>query len=211
MHTITLISTVHKENGKCNADELCTIIEEIRPEVIFLEALDETYSDYQKSLFSSFGVFHNKLEIKAIQKYCLTNAFVYIPVLDNGLAGSFDKKYSVVCENIEFQKLVDNFNFLSNQYGFQFLNSRESIKLQEELRMCESRLLIDNKINAKAIEDIDAYENSMLCNIFGYCRDNQFETAIFMCGVAHRKAIIEKIEKFNVHEKIELDWTIFGS
>lgn len=211
MHTITLISTVHTENGKCNADELYSIIEEIRPEVIFLEALDETYSDYQKSLFSSFGIFHNKLEIKAIQKYCLTNAFVYIPLLDNGLSGSFDKKYSMVCENIEFQNLLDNFNFLSSQYGFQFLNSRESIKLQEELRMCESQLSIDNKINATAIEDIDGYENSMLHNIFCYCKVNQFETAIFMCGVAHRKAMIEKMEKFNVHEKIELNWTIFGN
>ena len=211
MHTITFISTVHTENGKCNADELYAIIEEIRPEAIFLEALDETYSKYQKYLFSSFGVFHSKLEIRAIQKYCVNNTVVYIPVLDNGLSGAFDKKYSLVCESIEFQKLLDNFNFLASEYGFQFLNSRESIKLQEEMRIVENCLLSENNINAMAIESIDAYENSMLRNIFCYCRDNQFETAIFMCGVAHRKSIIEKMKKFNGQEKIELNWIIFES
>jgi len=41
MPNITLISTVHKEIGKCNADELCEIIEKISPEVIFLEALEK--------------------------------------------------------------------------------------------------------------------------------------------------------------------------
>lgn len=211
MHKITLVSTVHTENGKCNADELHTIIEKMRPEVFFLEALDETYSNYQKSLFSSFGVFHKKLEIKAIQKYNLKNDIDYIPVLDNGLSDWFHKKYDIVCENIEFHKLLDNFNYLTSEHGFQFLNSGESIKLQEEMRMFENFLLSDNRINTTANEDIDAYENSMLRNIYSYCRDKQFDTAIFLCGVAHRKSIIEKIEKFNLQEKIGLNWTIFDN
>jgi len=102
MHSITLISTVHEENGKCNAIELCIFIEKIRPEVIFLEALDETYSKYESTLFLSFGVFHKKLEISAIQRYCLNDTFEYIPVLDSELPDSFEKKYIIVCENIEF-------------------------------------------------------------------------------------------------------------
>jgi hypothetical protein len=57
MHYITLISTVHEETGKCNADELCEIIENISPEVIFLEALENTCSDYDKLKFASFGIF----------------------------------------------------------------------------------------------------------------------------------------------------------
>jgi len=78
MHHITFISTVHKENGKCNSDELCEIIEKISPDVIFLEALENTYSDYDEMRFSSFGVFHNKLEIRAIQKYSFNINWKYV-------------------------------------------------------------------------------------------------------------------------------------
>jgi hypothetical protein len=209
MHNITIISTVHKEMGKCNADELCEIIVKINPEVIFLEALDDTYSNYEQSVFSSFGVYHKKLEIKAIQKYNSNTSFQYIPVLDNGLSDTFDTKYNIVCENIEFQKLLDNFNCLASVHGFQFLNSNESIRLQEEMRMLEIRLLKDSELNNIVSEDIDAYENSMIRNIYYYCRDSQFNSAIFMCGVAHRKSIIDKTEKFNTKEEIRLNWVIF--
>ncbi len=82
MHNITFISTVHEENGKCNADELHKIIKKISPEVVFFEALEETYSKYENSMFLSFGVFHKKLEISAIQKYSCNTTFKYIPVLD---------------------------------------------------------------------------------------------------------------------------------
>jgi hypothetical protein len=47
MHNITFISTIHKEIGKCNAEELYKIIKKLNPEVIFLEAVDETYSNYE--------------------------------------------------------------------------------------------------------------------------------------------------------------------
>ncbi|MDZ7757766.1 hypothetical protein [Rhodohalobacter sp.] len=210
MHHITLISTVHEENGKCNSDELCEIIEKISPEVIFLEALENTYSDYDKMRFSSFGVFHKKLEISAIQKYSFNTSFKYIPVLDNGLSDSFEKKYNIVCEKRELQNLIDNFESLAAKHGFKFLNSIDSIKLHEEMRMLERRILNESEIEKVANEDIDAYENSMIRNIYSYCKTNKFNTAIFMCGVAHRKSIIEKIEEFKAQEEIDLSWTIFG-
>lgn len=211
MHNITFISTIHKEIGKCNAAELHKIIEKINPEVIFLEALDETYSNYENYLFSSFGVFHKKLEISAIQKYCLNNSFEYIPVLDNELSDAFKRKYELVCENREWQKLIDSFNSLAEEYGFAFLNSIESIKLQEEMRVLESLLLSSGEINKAANEAIDAYENSMIRNIYLYCKNNHFNSAIYMCGAAHRKSIIEKIEKFNAQEYIKLNWIVFGN
>jgi len=104
--------------------------------------------------------------------------------------------------------LIDNFNSLASEYGFEFLNSVESIKLQEEMRMLESRLLNGSEVSKAANEDIDAYENSMIRNIYSYCKINQFITAIFLCGVAHRKSIIEKIEKYDVQE-VNPSWIIF--
>lgn len=211
MNNITFISTVHKEMGRCNADELCAILEKEHPEVIFLEALGDTYSNYEKNLFSSFGVYHRKLEIKAIQRYSHSSLFEYVPVLDNGLSDSFKKKYDLVCENIQFQTMLDEFNSLASEQGFPFLNSAESIYLQEKMRRFEYHLLPGNKLNEAADEDIDAYENSMMRNIYSYCRNNQFDKAVFLCGVAHRRSIIEKMESFNSKEKIDLNWVIYNN
>jgi hypothetical protein len=78
MHNITLISTVHKECGNCNSNELLKIIENICPDVIFLEALEENYSQYDHMKFSQFGVYKERLELKPYRntvKITLLNMF----------------------------------------------------------------------------------------------------------------------------------------
>ncbi len=207
MHKIIFISTIHEENGKCNADELCRIIEKINPEAIFLEALEETYSTYQKYLFTTFQIYHEKLEIKAIQKY--KNQFEYIPVLDKGLPDAFEKKYNSLSGNIELQTLIQNFYSFASEHGFEFLNSKKSSILQEEMRILENQFLANGDFMMAFDKDLDLYENSMIRNIYSYCRNNQFNTAIFMCGVAHRKSIIEKVYKHNSLVETPLKWEIF--
>ena len=209
MYNITFISTVHSEIGKCNADELCKIIEKIKPEVIFLEALEDTYSKSEKHFFSSFGLYHKKLEISAIQKYSFNNSFEYVPVLNNGLSDAFKRKYSIVCENQGIQKLIENFNYLASVHGFNFLNSIESAKLHEEMRTAELRILNNIELGKETDEDIDEYENSMLRNIYSYSKNNKFNSAIFMCGSAHRKSIIEKIDKLKTPEEVNLNWIVY--
>lgn len=46
MHNVTLISTSHSENGKCNADELYKIMASIKPEVIFEELPKKRFEEY---------------------------------------------------------------------------------------------------------------------------------------------------------------------
>ena len=209
MHHITFISTIHKEIGKCNAEELYKIIDKLSPEVIFLEAIDETYSEYEKFLFSTYGVNHKKLEISAIQKYSDNTSFQYVPVCENGLSDAFNKKIKLVCQNIELQKLIDNFNYLAAKNGFEFLNSLECINLQEEMRVLESRILNSSEMDKTVRADIEVYEKPMIRNIYSYCNNNHFSSAIFMCGAAHRKSIIEEIEKSKTEEQVNLTWTIF--
>ncbi|KYH03714.1 MULTISPECIES: hypothetical protein [Chryseobacterium] len=208
MYEIIYISTTHKQNGQCNADELCKIVEQIHPEVIFLEALRETYSNNQEHLFSDFGILHNKLEIEAIQKYQYKSTFKYVPVLDSGMSDVFNEKYEIATQNIELQRKIENFNVLSAKYGFQFLNSDVSIQLQEDMRKLENIILSDTALNKDAINSIDLYEDEMLDNIYSYCKTNQFDKAVFMCGVAHRKSIINKVEKLNKNKDITLDWNV---
>lgn len=209
MQTIILINTRHEEIGMCNAKELCKIIKKSSPDVIFLEALENTYSNYDQMRFSSFGVYHEKLEIKAMQLYSQNASFVYVPVLDDGLSDTFQKKYSLICNNHEFKSLVDNYNSLANHNGFKFLNSIESTNLQDDMRKLESVLLYGSEIEMEFNNSIEIYENTMIENIYSYCKNNHFNTAIFLCGVAHRKSIIEKIENLQTTKEIKLNWKFY--
>ncbi len=145
MYNITLLSTVHKEIGKCNSEELYKIFQSINPDVIFLEAFENSYSQYHKMLFSQFGVYQERLEIKAIQAYSQNHTFEYVPVLDIGLSNEFEKKITIVSENKDYQRLLDKYVSLETNNGFQFLNSDRSIALQEEMRELEKRI-IENEI-----------------------------------------------------------------
>lgn len=209
MQKITFISTIHKEIGNCNAEELHKIINKLSPEVIFLEAVDETYSAYEDYLFSTYGVSHKKLEIAAIQEYSLNTTFEYVPVCEIGLSDAFHKKNNIVCQDREVQKLIDRQISLAAKYGFKFLNSAEGMNLQQELRALESEVLNNPELDEIVKANIEAYENPMIRNIYSYCNNNHFSSAIFMCGAAHRKSIIEKIEKFKTGEQLNPAWTIF--
>lgn len=207
MQRVTLISTIHSENGICNSDELSNIISELNPEIIFLEALKDTYSPYEQSNFKNFAVLHSKLEISAIQKYSLVNnSFIYIPVLDDELKSSFEKKYNIVCQNQEFQVMLNDFNIKAKSLGFSFINSEEASILQTAMRNFENQLLGKNSINTEAINDIEKYEYNMLHNIYSYIQTHDFHNAIFMCGAAHRLSIIKKIKNFQIKSNSGVNW-----
>jgi hypothetical protein len=209
MHKITLISTVHMEIGQCNADELFYIITEINPDVIFLEALESCYSKYDQLLFSSNRIYHKRLEIQAIQKYSQNRYFEYVPVLDKELSSSFDIKYNLVFQSAQLQRLLNDFNSFAEKGSFQFLNSDKAIGLHDEMRTLEKNLLKDNEIQRKAVNDLLIYEDSMIRNIYSYCKENLFNAAIFMCGNAHRKSLINKIEDYNKISSINLNWEYY--
>jgi hypothetical protein len=207
MYNVTLISTIHEPNGKCNADELQKIIEKICPEVIFLEALQSCYTRYERLCFSQSGVYHERLEINAIQKYSHNHTFEYIPVLDAGLPEEFYTKIKIAFKNTEHQRLWYNYILLEQEGGFPFLNSEKSIKLQEEMRELEKQILDNNELCRKTDEGIDAYENSMIRNIYSFSKGKSFNTAIFMCGAAHRKSIIKKIREYKEADPL-INWNI---
>ena len=210
MKKITFISTIHKELGKCNSDELLEIIKRIKPNVIFLEALDCTYSEYDKMMFNSFGIFHKKLEIQAIQKYSNISEFEYFPVLHSYLENSFEEKFNIANTNSNIQSFILKYNKKIELEGFDLLNSDEGIYLAEEQRRICDDELNNNEINKRFNIDINNYENSMLSNIYSYSKDNNFESAIFMCGVGHRKSIIDKIREYRKRKPNSIIWEIYS-
>ena len=97
---------------------------------------------------------------------------------------------------------------MAAENGFEFLNSLECINLQEEMRALESLVLNNNDLDKVVKADIETYEKPMIRNINSYCNNNHFNSAIFMCGAAHRKSIIEKTKKYNTEEGANPTWSI---
>jgi len=209
-HNITFISTTHKNNGKCNADELHKILEKKCPDVIFLEALNNTYSNYQKINYENFGVYHQKLELESIQKYSINHLFEYVPVLKCDMLDVFDHKYQYIYTNHQFQKMLDEFNSLVKTKGFKFLNGQICMEWHKKMRIFENHILNNNELIKAVDAAIDNYENSMMQSIYSYCENNQFNKAVFLCGSAHKYSIIEKIQSLYSKEKVSINWTFYG-
>ncbi|WP_339924818.1 hypothetical protein [uncultured Cyclobacterium sp.] len=210
MTKINFISTRHKKNGKCNADNLCNLLEIQRPEVIFLEALETTYSQYDSTKFSSFRVYHHKLEIEALQKLSAHFSFEYVPVLDNELTNLFDKKYDSIPENNELKAMLFEFSNLESIEGFEFLNSAKGMALHSKMRDFENSLLLGEEFLKTYDVKLEEYENSMIQNIYSYCKLNSFKKGVFMCGSAHRESLIKKFEFFESKENLGIKWEVFG-
>jgi len=210
MKRITLISTIHEGIGRCNSVELKEIISSVNPQRIFVEALDETYSSSQKILFKEFGIFHKKLEIKAIQLYDQYDSVSYVPILDEGLSASFDKKYDIVSRDLKWRKMLREFNTIAGNSGFKFLNSREAEDIQEQMRNREAEILNDPILSAQASNDIDKYEDNMLCKIYASCDDSNFQNAVFLSGVAHRSSLIKKINLLEKQNSTPISWVFWA-
>ena len=89
MCNITLIGTIHSENGQCNSNELYKILENINPEVIFDE-LPSHFSDMYYSdsfdMYCANNILLNRnppvvpLEVKCNKKYKQNYNVEIIPV-----------------------------------------------------------------------------------------------------------------------------------
>ena len=211
MGTITVIATVHKENGAADALSLANILRALTPEVIFLETLAPNMEQY----FLQGG-----LESKAIALLSKKQSVDLVPV---------DIQIMDEAEMVEFRRL---FNFLEsimdNAYrsadsriqestrslGFAYLNSQKYIEDQSELESTDE-ILVQSK-GSPDIKDLHrkwknahlSRETAMVEKILKYCRGRNFEHAAFLVGAAHLYSLQHYIRE-NAHLFSDLEWS-FG-
>jgi len=56
---------------------------------------------------------------------------------------------------------------------------------------------------------IQGREKAMVENIYRYCRENIFETGVFLVGAAHRSGIVKAIEEAPHPEADLLEWILY--
>ena len=197
---IILIGTNHTNKGNCNHIELLKIIERIKPNVIFEERRPSTYDDYYKNKTS------NSLESDAILLYLENNNVIQVLVdYDTMPDTSFFNNDKMMHYQLEkrsrgYRYLIDTNSALVAQYGFKYINSNDCLNLNKALYIeIEETLKFINKeelfpIRRAWVEHEELRDNTMMTNIYNYCRDNNFSTGIFLTGTTHRESIIKKYQ-----------------
>ncbi|MCG9880409.1 MAG: hypothetical protein MH472_07410 [Bacteroidia bacterium] len=211
-----LISTRHESLGKCNSDELCHIIEQINPNVIFEEIPPSNFDEYYKHKS------RQNLESNAIKRYILNNKIKQIPVDSNNIpSDEFFKSLEKLHKKVEglidyngfnYRKLTDRNQLKTDQFGFKYLNSIECINtnkgiyesIENGLQTIKDEALIQTFNLWKEINS--SRENIMLQNIYKYSEAHSYDRAIFLLGAAHRESFIEKTKENNLKCDIKINW-----
>lgn len=210
---ITLLSSFHKEIGKCNPRQLYTNIEHFRPDVILEELSDDTFVFvYSKSYKPT------TIEAIAIKAY-VTNYPVQhypvdtYPIKESDLFSGAD----IILKNSETYLQTWNKTLsLISKDGFDFLNSKTCTELLYQIRSIEEATL--SELNDKnLIQEYnsekslgDKREKEMLENIYQYSRRFPYNRALFICGAQHRASFKAKIQAFQKHNELNLNWAFYG-
>lgn len=233
MYNITLISTAHSENGKCNEQELYKILESIKPELIFDELPRQYYDMYFDDSFDMYcvnNILLNKnppivpLEVKSIKKYKENYNIRILPV-DIDVTPKLSKyrdeisfMFGIFFKNEDYKKLDYEKDSLIAKEGFYYLNSDMFLSFLESKNILEKNI-IKSEIEKDRLlkvyklfheEQFDNRENEMLTNIYSYSKKNPFGQAVFLIGAEHRMSIMKKISDYEKLSRIKINWLMFG-
>ena len=207
---IYLISTVHKEKGNCTSDSLFEILNKIKPDVVFCETSQQMFESFRKGLISS------SLEFNSIEKLSRHHSFSFVAI-DSFPAPSliFRKQvkdlFDIIDQDEKFSNAWKKNNENTHLFGFEYLNSDDSIQVFDEMSEREKNVItqLENlkykNVYKNWLNVLDNRENEMLENINSYVENNEFDNAVFLCGSAHRKAIINKVK---VNKNILIKWNL---
>jgi hypothetical protein len=234
MYNITLIGTIHSENGKCNPNELYTILESINPEVIFDELPSHYFDMYFSDSFDMYcvnSVLLNRntpiapIEVKCLKKYNQNHNVKILPV-DIDVTPKLSKHqdeilfmFQTFFRHEDYKKMDGEKETLIAQEGFNYLNSDIFLDFLERKELMEKNIMKTEIEKDKLLdiyklfhaEQCDNRENAMLQNIYNYSERNQYDQAVFLIGAEHKKSIIPKITDYEKLSEIKLNWTMYGN
>ena len=187
---ITLIATGHKERGMCNSSELYKIIQQIAPDVIFEEVPPGKFAGVYA------GSRRDSIETSTIKRFLQKHPIAHFPV-DMDIDEITDKhfrddnsKIAFICNDHspEYNYLSNQLRFLSERFGFPYLNSDQCKGLLERKHFLVVGILQD--LNLEKLSQahkawfnfMEGRRNEMIKNIYSHYDPNKYERALFLIG-----------------------------
>jgi len=214
MH-ISLIGTVHAENGRANLAELQTILERLQPDVIFAEIPTANLADYLDGS-------HGNLESAAVALYRKFRPVDVVPVDLNKPSDEFFRKSAEMFKMVDraspkYRRLMDQNSLDTRIHGFPYLNSGRCAEawttIYDEVRATvewigDARL---QQIYVLWRETNDRREKGMLENINDYCIRDVLSHGVLLLGAGHRKATMEKVQEQQCVGALGVSWNLESS
>lgn len=211
MGRISVIATVHKDNGAADAVALADILKRKSPDVVFLEIPPAEMEHF----FSKRSLESRAIEL--LSKHQPIDLFpVDIQVMDEAEMRIFHRLFDFLEDfGGEVSRSIDT-HILSctRSHGFSFLNSTGYIEAQDELEFRDSYIVqakgdeIIQSLHAKWKSVHSGRERAMIENIAYYCKSRHFDHAVFLVGAAHVRSLRCIIES-SKDTFVDTEW-VFG-
>ena len=205
LRKLTLVCTEHRENGLCNEDGLMSILKAIDPDVIFEEARP---SDSLSTL-----------EAKTIDRYLESRSARRVPIDSFVMPENFRRDAYIMedyvnSKNIEYRELMTEINQKIHQFGYPYLNgsefeaasNKERELFEKTIAMSGDDTLVKTLMTWNDL--IRKREDSMVENVYDFCRKSSFIEGVFLVGAAHKSSIVSNIEgRINAEPNL-IHWNI---
>jgi hypothetical protein len=207
---ISLIGTVHVENGLANVSALRAILDRLRPEVIYAEISTAMLSNY-------FDGSHGNLESAAVAQYRVSHSVAVVPVDLDKPGEDFFQESMETFNKVErtssiYRRLLDQHHLDTKNHGFTYLNSDRCGQVWAEIYketfetlewIGDARLL---KIYAQWKKVNDVREARMLEKIIKHSIENTPNRSVLLVGAAHKKELADKIKRCQESEASAIHW-----
>ena len=214
MTRVSVVGTVHEEDGLASVSELLPILERIQPEVIFLECPPEVFDQYLRN--------PRKLESVAAKRYRESHNVVLIPVDLATPEVDFFRRHRALHDRLwrsssEYGQLVYRDGECVRAYGFAYLNSE--LYIERCAKRHEVTLTAINKLADATLDENYALwtstnkdrDRAMMENIRRHCSQASIKRAVLLVGAAHRQSMMNlaRLEADGDSSGVQWDFTGF--
>lgn len=217
MPTVTLVTTIHRENGLCNAQELLKILRLLEPDTLFEEIRPADFAAYRANPPPT------SLEAQAIGKYLEFKHAQRVPVDEFELPRDrllenkreLDQVFGYVEQaSHEYSLLMEQNDGHVAQRGFSYLNSGEFTSIMARLSEIEDQVIALSG-EPRAIGVLRNWrqtnrhrERAMVRAIYDYAGSNALEHGVFLVGAAHKAGVATALEYNTRDEPGIISWKL---
>jgi hypothetical protein len=211
---VSLVGTVHEENGQASAMALQAILERTQPGVVFAEIPPSHAARYKDGS-------HGTLESIAVERYVARNQVHLVPVdLAKPEQTFFDAAKdmfgAVERTSPDYRRLMDNNTAATHAGGFPYLNSDRCIQSWTDIYR-EVLATIEWMGNPRFREVYEMWNHTnerrdgeMMKNITAYGARHDLARGVFLVGAAHRKSIIDRAFAGDGPGSTRIEWDLGG-